>query len=197
MISSVHRLSPLSQISLIFWPRCFFPGAQCWKQMCSCLHTEECFCCAPQTAVCCTAPAHTPSGRWVRVDGGATLHDLALCRTVNAFFQYKLHGCGPTCRCCVNSSLHLFFVPVRFQPCEEEVKSQHCLSTSACTLLYWWLCKASAAPCSMISQTFGICVPVTRFLVVSESALPSQLFDTVVAAFWGLQKYQTGFGIRC
>lgn len=59
-------------------------------------------------------------------------------------FQYKRHGCGATCRC-VNSSLHLFTCfPGHFQakPREEEVKSERCLSTSACMLLYWLLCNA-------------------------------------------------------
>lgn len=169
-ISSVYKLSPLLNISLICCPLCF-PQSTDWKQMRSCLHAEECFCFVPQTAVCRITTACAPSGRWVHFDGGPPC--MIWCSTTQLMpFQYKLHGCGPTCRCYVNSSLHLFSCPSITNHVKKKWNhSAVCPPPHACCFID--CCAMPAAPCTMIFQTSGICAPVTRGLVVSESALPS------------------------
>lgn len=51
------------------------------------------------------------SFRLVHFDGGPPC--MIWCSTTQLMpFQYNLHGCGPTCSCYVNSSLHLFLCPL-------------------------------------------------------------------------------------
>lgn len=160
-ISSVYKLSPLLNISLICCPLCF-PQSPDWKQMCSCLHTAECFCFAPQTAVWCNTTACAPSGWWVHFDGGPPC--MSRCSTTQLMpFQYKLGGCGPTCRCYVNSSLHLFSCPAISDHVKKKWNhSAVCPPPHACCFID--CCAMPAAPCTMIFQTSAICAPVTAVL---------------------------------
>lgn len=133
--------------------------------------------------------ACAPSGWWVHFDGGPPC--MIRCSTTQLIpFQYNRHGCGPTCRCYVNSSLHFVFMPGHFKPREEEVKSQRCLSTSACMLLYWSLCDACCTLPHDFPDIWYLCT-CYYCLAVSQHYHHSS-FEIVGAAFLGFQKISNG-----
>lgn len=89
-------------------------------------------------------------------------------------FQSELYCRRITCRCYVNSSLHLLSCPVVSNHMKKNWNHSvvwpppHVCCFIDC-------CAMPAAPCTVIFQTSGICAPVTQCHVVSESAFLSQL----------------------
>lgn len=89
-------------------------------------------------------------------------------------------------------------MPVHLEPREEEVKSQRCLSTSTCMLLYW---LPSDGCCTQRRDVPDICYlstcyPLPRSEWVSQHRHPGS-FHSVVEAPPAFQRHQTSSGKWC
>lgn len=181
-----------------------FPQSTDWKQMWSCLHTEECLCILHKTAVRCTTIACAPSGWWACFDGGPPC--MIWCSTTQLMpFQYKLHGCGPTCRCYVNSSLRSFsclaisdhvkkkwnhsaVCPPPHACCFIDCRA---MPAAPCTVIFpdiWYLCTCYPLSCSVwvsiaIIVVLRCCCCILRLSKISNRVWNKGL-DMILKIFW-------------